>query len=72
MFISISPVFSPLLQGTVLVLNTVVLIIILIAAEMLYTDSPKAKRRQLVLFYPFICVCVGLVAFAAYHELGGI
>jgi len=71
LFISISPAFSPQLQGAALVLNTIVLIVILIAAEMLYADSPKTKRRQLVLFYPFIVVCIGLVAFAAYHELGG-
>lgn len=59
------------LQHLVLILNTVVLIGILVAVELVYSEKPEKKRRQLRYFYPLVIVLAGLLLYAVYTQLGG-
>jgi hypothetical protein len=70
-FITVPAQFNPDIQSVVLILNTLVLIAMLIVAEVMYAETPKSKRAHLTYFYPLAAVCIGLVAFAAYLEIGG-
>lgn len=58
-------------QRTALILNTVLLITLLIAIELIYADQPKEKRRPLYLFAPLVFILVGLLIFAAYKQQAG-
>jgi len=57
------------LQQLVLTLNTVILIIALIVAELVYAELPKEKRAHLKHFYPIFAVLVGLLVFAIYKQV---
>ncbi len=58
------------LQQTVLVVNTVILIVALIVVELVYSETPKEKRSHLKYFYPLFLVLVGLLIYAAYKQVG--
>ena len=57
------------LQQLALTLNTVILIIALIVAELVYADLPKEKRAHLRQFYPLLVVLLGLLVFAIYKQV---
>lgn len=57
------------LQRTVLTLNTVILIIALIVAELVYAEMPKKKRKHLRYMYPLFVVLSGLLIFAIYKQV---
>ena len=71
MFLRLPFNFLTNLQQTVLVLNTVVLIIALIVVELVYSEMPKSKRTHLKYFYPLFLVLVGLLIYAAYKQTKG-
>lgn len=58
-------------QRLALILNTVLLIAILLALEIVYADRPKEAKRQLRLFLPLIALFAGLLIFAAYKQQRG-
>lgn len=60
---------SAQLQQTALVLNTIILIVSLIVAELLYAELPKEKRRPLRYFYPLFVILAGLLAYAIYKQV---
>lgn len=57
------------LQRTVLTLNTVILIIALIVAELLYADKPKEQRTHLKQFYPILLVLSGILLYAIFKQV---
>jgi hypothetical protein len=57
------------LQRTVLTLNTVILIIALIVAELVYAETPKEKRKHLKHLYPLFVVLSGLLLYAIYKQV---
>lgn len=57
------------LQQLAFTLNTVILIIALIVAELVYAEMPKEKRAHLKHFYPILAVFVGLLIFAVYKQV---
>ncbi len=65
-------VSSAEVQRIALIINTVLLISLLIAIELIYSDQPKAKKRPLYLFAPLVLVLVGLLIFAAYKQQAGL
>lgn len=70
MFLRLPFQFSGDLQKTVLVVNTVLLLGALIVVELVYSETPKAKRQHLKYFYPLVLVLVGLLIYAAYKQAG--
>jgi hypothetical protein len=62
--------FATNLQQIVLVVNTVLLIIALIVAELIYSESPQEKRRHLKYFLPLFLILIGLLIYAAYKQVG--
>jgi hypothetical protein len=59
------------LQQIVLLLNTVILIIALIVVEIVYSETPKAKRQHLKYFYPLFLVLAGLLIYAVFKQVKG-
>lgn len=57
------------LQRTVLTLNTVILIITLIVAELVYAEMPKSQRKHLKHLYPILVVLSGLLLYAIYKQV---
>ncbi len=57
------------LQRTVLTLNTVILIIALIVAELVYAETPKAQRKLLKQLYPLFVVLSGLLLYAIFKQV---
>jgi ABC-type polysaccharide/polyol phosphate export permease len=51
-----------------LLLNTVVLIVMLVVAELVYSERPKEDRLHLRYFYPLIILMVALLVYAAYLQ----
>lgn len=70
MFLRLPFDVSAHLQQTVLLLNTVLLIAALIVVELVYSETPPAKRRHLKYFYPLFIVLVGLLVYAGYKQIG--
>jgi len=62
----------PDLRQSVFLLNTVLLILALIAVELIYSETPKAKREQLKFFLPLFLVLVGLLIYGAYFQRHGL
>ena len=60
----------PGLRQTVFLLNTVLLIAALIVVELVYSETAKAKRKQLVLFFPLFLVLAGLLIYAVHAQPG--
>jgi hypothetical protein len=58
------------LQRTVLVINTVLLIVALIVIELVYSERPKKERQQLKYFFPLLLVLIGLLVYAAFKQIG--
>lgn len=56
------------IRQLVLLLNTVVLIIMLVVAELVYSERPKEDRLFLRYFYPICVVLVGLLMYAGYLQ----
>jgi hypothetical protein len=59
------------MQRVALILNTVLLICALIAVELIYSEKPKEKRKQLYYFLPLILLLAGLLIYAAYKQQKG-
>lgn len=59
------------LQQTVLVLNTIILLVALVVVELVYADTPKEKRRHLRYFYPLFVMLGALLAYAGYKQVKG-
>lgn len=59
------------LQATVLILNTVVLIVALIVFEFFYADAPKEEKKHLKFYYPYGVLAIGLLAFSILRQAGG-
>lgn len=57
------------LQRTVLTLNTVILIIALIVAELVYAETPKVQRKHLKQLYPLFVVLSGLLLYAIFKQV---
>lgn len=57
------------LQRIVLTVNTVILIIALIVAELVYAEMPKKKRAHLKHLYPLFIVLSGLLLYAIYKQV---
>jgi hypothetical protein len=70
MFLQLPFLASSNLQHIVLVLNTVILIVALVVAEVVYSETPRAKRKHLVYFLPMFVVLVGILIYAAYKQTG--
>lgn len=70
MFLKLPFQFSPDVQQTVLVINTVLLIISLVVVELIYSEAPKEKRDHLKYFLPLFLVLIGLLIYAAYKQAG--
>ena len=69
MFLRLPFNFSSHLQHIALIINTVILIGALIVIEIIYSEKPRAKRKDLKYFYPFMIVMVGILIFAAYKQI---
>jgi hypothetical protein len=70
MFLQLPFQFLSQLQQTVLVINTVLLLGVLIVIELVYSETPYSKRKQLKYFFPLLAVLIGLLVFAAYKQVG--
>jgi hypothetical protein len=68
MFLGLPFDHADVLQKTALILNTVVLIAALVTAELIYSEAPTDKRRDLRYFLPIIIVFAGLLLFALYKQ----
>ena len=71
MFLQLPFHFSHMLQHTVLILNTVLLVCILIFVELVYSESSKEARAHLRYFYPLVAALAGILIYAAYLQMGG-
>jgi len=60
------------LRQTVLLLNTVLLIAALVVVELVYSEVPTPKRRELRSFYPLFIVLSGLLIYAVYVQRNGL
>ena len=70
MFLQLPFNFANNLQQTVLVLNTLVFIITLVIMELVYSEAPLEKRKQLKFFFPLFLVLAMLLVYAAYKQVG--
>ena len=71
MFLRLPFHLSTNLAQTVLLVNTVILIVALIVTELVYSEQPKNKRQHLKYFYPLFLVMIGLLIYAAYKQTKG-
>lgn len=69
MFLQLSLHISPSFQHLILVLNTVLLIVALIAFEIFYAELPKDQRAQLPYAYPIAIALAGILAMAIYLQV---
>jgi hypothetical protein len=53
-------------------LNTVLLIAALVVVELVYSEAPPVKRRELRYFYPLFIVLSGLLIYAVYVQRNGL
>jgi hypothetical protein len=60
----------PSLRQVVFLINTVLLIAALITVELVYSEVPKEKRRQLISFFPLFLVLSGLLIYAVHAQKG--
>jgi hypothetical protein len=58
------------IRALALLLNTVVLIVILVVVELVYSERPKEDRIHLRYFYPLIIILVALLAYASFLQGG--
>lgn len=70
MFLELPFKFQPNLQNTVLIINTVLLLGVLIAIEVIYSERPKNKGKDLIYLSPIILVFVGILIFAIVKQIG--
>jgi uncharacterized membrane protein len=70
MFLRLPFHFDANLAHVVLILNTVILVISLVVVELVYSEAPREKRRQLLYFFPLFLVLVGILLYAAYTQMG--
>lgn len=70
MFLKFPYQFALNLQQTVLVINTVLLIVALIIMELVYSEAPLEKRKHLKQFFPLFLILIGLLIYAAYKQAG--
>ncbi|HEY5441943.1 MAG TPA: hypothetical protein VIJ68_00210 [Candidatus Saccharimonadales bacterium] len=66
------PLQATNLRQIILLLNTVLLIVALIVVELIYSEAPMAKRRELRYFYPLFIVSVGLLICGVYVQRNGL
>jgi hypothetical protein len=70
MFLELPFKFHPNIQNTVLIINTVLLLAVLIIIEIVYSERPKNKGKDLVYLSPIILVFVGILIFAIVKQIG--
>jgi hypothetical protein len=61
--------FSPALQQTALVVNTIILIVALVVAELTYSEVSPERRQQLRHFLPLFIVLGGLLLYAIFKQV---
>lgn len=62
--------FQGNIQRAVFILNTILLIGALIVVELVFSEQPKEKRRQLKYFYPLFLILAGIFIYAAVKQVG--
>jgi uncharacterized membrane protein len=70
MFFQVPFHFFTRVQNAVLVVNTVLLVVVLVIIELVYSETPKDKRQHLKYFWPIILVFIGMLIYAAYKQVG--
>ena len=70
MFLKLPVHITSGLHGTVLLLNTILLISSLIVVELVYAETPKKDRQYLKYFFPLFLILVGLLIYTAYTQVG--
>jgi len=58
------------LQQTAFIINTILLITALIVVELVFSEQPEGKRRQLKYFYPLFMIMAGIFIYAAVKQVG--
>lgn len=66
MFLGIPQLLSPSFRQTVLILNTVLLILALVVFELVYAEIPKSERKQLPYAYPILIILCGILGLAVF------
>jgi len=64
-FLQLPNTMSANIQDLALIVNTVLLIVFIVIAELGFTEIPLEKRKRLRYIYPLIVVLVGLLLIAA-------
>lgn len=70
MFLRVSTEHISQFQDTVLVLNTVLLLVALIIFEIVYSASPKEDKKHLKIFYPYIALFALILLYTVYTRAG--
>ena len=70
MFLQIPLQFTDQMRNTVLILNTVLLFAILIAAEVYHSKKNAEAKPDFRSLYPFMVVIIGILIYAAYVQAG--
>lgn len=66
MFLGMPHILSASFRQTVLILNTVLLILALVTFELVYADVPRNERKQLPYAYPILITLCAILALAVY------
>ena len=70
MFLQLPFKFNASVKNTVLIINTVILLALLIAIEIFYSEKPKSQRKELKYLFPVILVLVGILIYAGVKQVG--
>ena len=68
MFFNFPIQVTPHVRELALLLNTVVLIVILVVIELVYSERSREERKHLRYFYPLCIVLAVLLVYAAYLQ----
>ena len=71
MFLQLPFEASEHIRSIVLIINTVLLLAALVVFELVYAERGKEQRKHLRLYFPFVAVLAGLLAYAVYRQTGG-
>ena len=64
--------FPVSLQQTALVLNTMLLIVALLVAELVYAEANPRRRKELRYFLPIFVTFIGVLVYAVYLQRKGL
>jgi hypothetical protein len=70
MFLQLPFQFTTQMRNTVLILNTVLLFVALIAVEVYYAHQKTDDKPNYRVFYPFMIVMMGILVYAACVQIG--